>query len=157
MIDEVIKSLPYEVIEKRKQRIIVKVDQKSFASALNTLKSLSFNRLNILTAVDFIKEKEFEIVAILHSDENKVIAIVKTRIPRDNPSIETITNIYPNAYKYEVEITEMFGIKVLGNPDSGKEFILEGWKELPPLRKDFDSIKYATEHYESRNVEVKYD
>ncbi len=157
MIDEVIKSLPYEVIEKRKQRIIVKVDQKSFTSALNTLKSLSFNRLNILTAVDFIKEKEFEIVAILHSDENKVIAIIKTRIPRDNPSIETITNIYPNAYKYEVEITEMFGIKVLGNSDSGKEFILEGWKALPPLRKDFDSIKYATEHYESRNVEVKYD
>lgn len=157
MIDEVIKSLPYEVIEKRKQRIIVKVEGESFASALNALKGLSFNRLNILTAVDFIKEKEFEIVAILHSDENKVIAIVKTRIPRDNPSIETITNIYPNAYKYEIEMSEMFGIKVLGNPDSGKEFVLEGWKDLPPLRKDFDSIKYATEHYESRNVEVKYD
>ncbi|MEF3245061.1 MAG: NADH-quinone oxidoreductase subunit C [Caldisericaceae bacterium] len=157
MIDEVIKSLPYEVIEKRKQRIIVKVEGESFASALNALKGLSFNRLNILTAVDFIKEKEFEIVAILHSDENKVIAIVKTRIPRDNPSIETITNIYPNAYKYEIEMSEMFGIKVLGNPDSGKEFVLEDWKDLPPLRKDFDSIKYATEHYESRNVEVKYD
>lgn len=157
MIEEIKKLVSGEVVEKRPQRIIIKVKKEAFSSTLNALKGLSFNRLNILTAVDFIDENEFEVVAVLYSDEKKVVSIVKARIPRDNPVIETVTNIYPNAFKYEVELTEMFGIKVIGNPDSGKEFVLEGWKDLPPLRKDFDSIKYATEHYESRNVEVKYD
>jgi len=157
MVEEIKKIVKGEVIEKRPQRIVIKVAKENFASTLNALKSLSFNRLNLLTAVDFIKDNQFEIVALVYSDEKKDMAIVKVRIDRDNPEIETLINIYPNAYKYEVELGEMFGIKVIGNPDSMKPFVLEGWSDLPPLRKDFDSIKYATEHYESRSVEVKYD
>jgi NADH-quinone oxidoreductase subunit C len=157
MVEEIKRVVVGEVVEKRPQRIIVKVEKENFASTLNALKALSFNRLNLLTAVDFIKENQFEIVALVYSDEKKVMTIVKTRIPRDNPEIETLIHIYPNAFKYEVELGEMFGIRVIGNPDSMKPFVLEGWSDLPPLRKDFDSIKYATEHYESRNVEVKYD
>lgn len=157
MVEEIKKVIKGEVIEKNPKRIIIKVDYPAFVTTLNALKGLSFERLTHYTAVDFIKENQFEIVAILNSAQNKLVAIVKTRIPREDATIETITNIYPNAFKYEVELTEMFGIKVLGNPDSGKPFILEGWSDLPPLRKDFDSIKYATDHYESRNVEVKYD
>lgn len=157
MVEEIKKVVSGEIIEKRPQRIIIKVEKDNFSSALNALKALSFNRLTLLTAVDFIKENQFEIVAVVYSDEKKVISIVKTRILRENPKVETITNIYPNAFKYEVELGEMFGIEVVGNPDSMKPFVLEGWEDLPPLRKDFDSIKYATEHYEARNVEVKYD
>ncbi|BAL80540.1 NADH-quinone oxidoreductase subunit C [Caldisericum exile] len=157
MVEEIKSVVKGKIFEKRPQRIIIEVKKDAFSSTLNALKGLSFNRLTLFTAVDFIKENQFEIVALVYSDERKVLAIVKTRIPRETPEIETITNIYPNAFKYEVEMGEMFGIRVVGNPDSMKPFVLEGWGDLPPLRKDFDSIKYATEHYESRNVEVKYD
>ncbi|MGC9100403.1 MAG: NADH-quinone oxidoreductase subunit C [Caldisericum sp.] len=157
MVEEIKKVIKGEILEKSPQRIIIKVKNDSFSSTLNALKGLSFKRLTLFTAVDFVKDNQFELVALVYSNENRILAIVKTRIPKENPEIETITNIYPNAFKYEVELGEMFGIKVIGNPDSMKPFLLEGWEDLPPLRKDFDSIKYATEHYEARNVEVKYD
>jgi NADH-quinone oxidoreductase subunit C len=142
---------------KRPQRIDVKVDSADLLSALHSLKLFGFNQLTLATAVDWIDEQQFEVVYILYSNAQKVVGIVKARIPRGNPEIETIEDIYPNAHKYEVELTEMFGIKVRGNPDSGKPFLLENWQDIPPMRKDFDSIKYVTEHYEARHKEVTSD
>jgi NADH-quinone oxidoreductase subunit C len=141
------------VKQKREQRIDIKVDSLDIVSTLHSLKLVGFNQLTLITAVDWIKERQFEVVYILYSNAQKVVTIIKTLIPRENSEIETIEDLYPNAHKYEVELTEMFGIKVRGNPDSGKPFILENWHEIPPMRKDFDSIKYATEHYEARHRE----
>lgn len=141
------------VEQKREQRIDIRVDSSDIVSTLHSLKLFGFNQLTLVTAVDWIKEQQFEVVYIIYSNTQKVVAIIKARIPRENSEIETIEDLYPNAHKYEVELTEMFGIKVRGNPDSGKPFILENWKEIPPMRKDFDSIKYATEHYEARHRE----
>jgi len=141
------------VKQKREQRIDIKVDSLDIVSTLHSLKLVGFNQLTLITAVDWIKERQFEVVYILYSNAQKVVTIIKTLIPRENSEIETIEDLYPNAHKYEVELTEMFGIKVRGNPDSGKPFILENWHEITPMRKDFDSIKYATEHYEARHRE----
>ncbi len=142
---------------KRKQRVDIIVDNADIVSALHSLKLFGFNQLTLVTAVDWIEEQQFEVVYVLYSNAQKVVAIVKARIPRENPEIETIEDLYPNANKYEVELTEMFGIKVRGNPDSGKPFLLENWHDLPPMRKDFDSIKYATEHYEARHRKENND
>jgi len=145
------------LIEINPKRLLITVPKDEFISALSTFKVNSFNQLTFVTAVDWIKESEFEIVANLYSRENRLNVFVKTRISRDNAEIQTITSIYSVAKKYEVELTEMFGIKVVGNEDAGKPFLLENWKSKPPLRKEFDSVAYAAEHYEARHVEEKND
>lgn len=157
IVEHLRKVFGNEFIELRKQRYSITVKKEEYVSVLSLFKSNGFNQLTFITAVDWQNENEFEIVSNLYSHEYKVNVFVKTRIPRINPVIETITNIYPVAYKYEVELSEMFGIKVEGNNDAGKPFLLENWKDLPPLRKDFNSISYAIEHYQARHQEEKND
>ena len=153
-IEQIIKG---SVTVQRPQRIRINVESADLLSTVHSLKLSGFNQLTLLTAVDWIDEQQFEVVCLLYSHTERVVAIVKTRIPRDNPEIETIEDLYPNAHKYEVELTEMFGIRVRGNADSGKPFMLENWQDIPPMRKDFDSIKFASEHYEARHKEVTSD
>jgi NADH:ubiquinone oxidoreductase subunit C len=43
----------------------------------------------------------------------------------------------------------MYGIDFEGNDRLG-EFILEDWDDMPPMRRDFDTVKYAGEHYYKR-------
>lgn len=145
------------VTVQRPQRIHINVASADVLSTVHSLKLSGFNQLTLLTAVDWIDEQQFEVVYLLYSSTEKVVVMVKARIPRDDPEIETIEDLYPNARKYEVELTEMFGIRVRGNSDSGKPFILENWQDIPPMRKDFDSIKFASEHYEARHKEVASD
>jgi NADH-quinone oxidoreductase subunit C len=37
----------------------------------------------------------------------------------------------------------MFGIDFPGSPGVDESFILEGWQEIPPMRKDFDTAAYS--------------
>ncbi len=139
------------VFQRRENLVFVDVPKDKLIKALYDAKLLGFNQLSILSAVDRIEENEFEIFYVLYSYKEKINAVVRARIPRDNPEIETAEKIYPPAHTYERELTEMFGIKVVGNNDSGKPFILENWKDKPPMRKDFDSIRYVNTHYEFRH------
>ncbi|MGB9694515.1 MAG: NADH-quinone oxidoreductase subunit C [Caldisericaceae bacterium] len=152
-IEKLREILKGKIEVKREQRVEIKVDSADIVSTLHSLKLIGFNQLTLITAVDWIDEQQFEVVYILYSSFDKVVAIVKARTSRENAEVETVEDLYPNAHKYEVEITEMFGIRVRGNEDSGKPFILENWQDIPPMRKDFDSIKFATEHYEARHKE----
>ena len=139
----------------RENRIFVDTEKDKLISVLYGMKLIGFNQLSIMSAVDRIKDNEFELFYVLYNYKEKVNAIVRTRIPRDNPVIETADKIYPPAHTYERELTEMFGISVSGNPDSGKPFILENWKDKPPMRKDFDSVEYVDKHFVFRNPEGK--
>ena len=37
------------------------------------------------------------------------------------------------------------------------EFILEGWQDMPPYRRDFDMLAYVEETYRERPGRVTYD
>lgn len=139
------------VTVQRDNRIFVDVSKDKLTGALYSMKLLGFNQLSIMSAVDRIEDGEFEIFYVLYDYKEKVNGVVRTRISRDKAEIETVEKIYPPAHTYERELTEMFGIKVLGNSDSGKPFILENWKGQPPMRKDFDSVGYVNTHYEFRH------
>ena len=43
--------------------------------------------------------------------------VVRTRIPRDNPEIPTISKVFPGANWHERETHDFFGIRFLGHPD----------------------------------------
>jgi len=150
-----IKRVNGKVTVQRNNRIFVDVEQNQIASALYHMKLIGFNQLSIFTAVDRIAENQFELVYVLYSTKEKINCIVRSRIPRDHPVIDTVDKIYPPTHTYERELTEMFGIAVNGNPDAGKPFLLENWKDKPPMRKDFDSIKYVHSKFVFRYSEGK--
>ncbi len=135
---------------KRKLRITVKAGSKNVSSILLFLKNQhGFIHLNHISCVDWIEENEFELVYIVWNPKTKLTVLVHTRIDRENPVMENIDTIWDQANTYEREFREMFGIEFPGLVGR-KEFILEDWDDMPPMRKDFDSQKYAIENFATR-------
>ena len=134
-------------------RIVVNVKKDQVLTVLRFLKDRRFDHLALVSCVDWIEEEEFELVYILtrymqgddeHTDQEKLHLIVKTRISRQRPQLETVTGIFPNAEPYEREIHELFGIKFEGHKRL-IPLLLERNYEIPPFRKDFDTRKYVEE------------
>lgn len=111
---------------------------------------LGFTHLVLLTAVDWIEQNQFQLTYLLCNRlENQELG-VKVMIDREMASMEAIHDIWPTASVYQRELREMFGINFPGSPRIDEEFILEGWNDIPPYRRDFDTLKYAQESYAER-------
>ena len=137
-------------------RVTVSVKPEQVLTVLRFLKDKGFDHLTLLSAVDWIEEKEFELVYILACymqdadegrDNGKLHLIVKTRLSREKPQFQTIIGIFPNAEPYEREIHELFGINFQSHPRL-TPLLLERKYKIPPFRKDFDTRKYVEEVFD---------
>ncbi len=137
-----------EVKVLRKGQIAMKVPAEKGHDAARFLKDMGFTHLVAIEYVDWIKDGEFELVYNLFSYEHKMRVFLKVRIPRDKPEYITFMDLWPIAMTHEREAHEMMGIVFKGNPNL-TPFILEDWKSIPPMRKDFDARKFVKETYES--------
>jgi len=124
-------------------------DPENIRYVILALKGLGFNHLVAIETIDWLKkEPTFELIYYLASIErNGAMVLVRTKIPRDNPVIDSIHDILPFAYYQELENYEFFGITFRGHKGLKLWILEDNWDGPPPLRKDFDSVKYALEHY----------
>ena len=51
----------------------------------------------------------------------------------------------------------MYGIDFPESPGVNDSFILEGWDDIPPYRRDFDTMKYAEETFFPREGRTTND
>ena len=119
-------------------------------SILSFLKNKGYDHLALISCVDWIEEKKFELIYILTSyseKDGKEHIILKTRIPREKPEFKTVISVFENAEPYERELHELFGINFEGNERLTPLF-LERDYEIPPFRKDFDTRKYVKETFD---------
>ena len=153
-LESVFKKLSVNIIEDT--RITVTAKKGQVLAVLRFLKDKGFEHLALISCVDWIEENEFELVYIVaaymqsdkeHADREKIHLIVKTRVSREEPDLETVIGIYPNAEPYEREIHELFGIKFEGHPRL-TPLLLERDYEIPPFRKDFDTRKYVQDVFD---------
>jgi NADH:ubiquinone oxidoreductase subunit C len=63
--------------------------------------------------------------------------VVKAKIDRMNPEIETVSDIWRTAEMLEREVYDLFGIKFLHHPDLRRLIMPDDWEGWP-LRKDFE-------------------
>jgi NADH-quinone oxidoreductase subunit C len=61
--------------------------------------------------------------------------------------MQSIHHLWAQAQVYQRELREMFGIDFPGCPRVNESFILEGWREIPPMRRDFDTKEYSERTY----------
>ncbi|AFK07457.1 NADH:ubiquinone oxidoreductase 27 kD subunit [Mesotoga prima MesG1.Ag.4.2] len=134
---------------------IVSVEASRLNAVLELLKRRGFSHLSLITGVDRIKDGIFEVFYTLFRWETGETLLVKSSISRDEPVISTVMHLWPTARFYERDVHEFFGIVFDGNPDL-KPLILENWKEMPPMRKDFDPQKYSNEHFPDRHYEAEF-
>ncbi|MGQ9718923.1 MAG: NADH-quinone oxidoreductase subunit C [Nitrososphaerales archaeon] len=129
-----------DVIEtniQRKSRVSVSVkSDKIYDVGLFLRDKLGFDHIASVLGVDYIATEEFEVIYNVWSIDKKVLVSLRTRIPRNNPVLRSLVNIWEGALYHERETWEMFGIKFDGHPNLAP-LLLEDWDGLPPLRKDF--------------------
>jgi len=109
-----------------------------------------FSHLVLLTAVDWLEEGQFQLTYLLHRGQPTQDLGVRVMLTREGACMESIHELWPTAATYQRELREMFGIRFPGSPRLDEEFILEGWNDIPPYRRDFDTKKYAAESYSQR-------
>jgi len=102
--------------------------------AASDLKTLGFDRLGMVTAVDHIDH--FEMVYRLTSRFMSVGMFLKCVVSRENPSVISLVSLWPAALWQEREVYDLFGIAFEGHPDMRRILLADDWSGHP-LRKDY--------------------
>ena len=95
-----------------------------------------------LSAVDEL-ENGFAVLAHLWSVPERFGLLMRTRVPRADPRIPTVTGVFAGASWHEREAAEMFGLVIDGHPHPEPLLLPEGF-EGHPLRKEFVLVARAT-------------
>jgi NADH-quinone oxidoreductase subunit C len=147
-----------EFIQQRDDLCFMTIKKEHLYSALVTAKEhLGFRHLVLITAVDWLEEGIFQITYLLNDPENKVEMGLRVFVPRDQAVMESVHTLWETAATYQRELREMFGINFPGSPRVDESFILEGWGDIPPYRRDFDTKKYSEETYFPRQGRVTHN
>jgi len=86
------------------------------------------------SGVDY--KDRIEVVYHLFSYQHGHLAILKAKLPRDNPSIATVEDLWAGANWLEREIFDLLGVNFEGHSDLRRLLMPEDWPGYP-LRKDF--------------------
>ncbi len=88
------------------------------------------------TLPDGVRAERFEVVTNLLSMSLRQRVRVRVQVPESDPSVDSITDVYPGADAMEREAYDMVGVIFAGHPDMTRILMPEDW-EGHPLRKDF--------------------
>jgi NADH-quinone oxidoreductase subunit C len=141
---------------------LITVDKEKAVDFITRLKNdEGFLHLSILTAVDWLETNKFQLSYLINNPTTKDSFVVRVMLDRENAEMFSIHHLWEQAATYQRELKEMFGIDFPGSPGVDKPFILEGWHEIPPYRRDFDTKKYSEETYfpregRTKNVPAEY-
>jgi len=98
---------------------------------------LSFDYLLDISSVDnFGEEPRFAVVYELYSMAIGVHLRLKLLVSEDDPTVDTVSDIWPTADWHEREIYDMMGLRFNNHPDLRRILMWEGYPYFP-LRKEF--------------------
>ena len=136
--ERVITLVPEAQLEDNKQFVSFIIPSDKFRLVVENLKSseeTAFDYLFCLTGVDIGKD----LVVVYHLSSTKYghEIVLKVKLSdRENPSVDTISDLYRAADFYEREVYDLLGIKFNNHGDMRRIFLDENWKGYP-LRKDY--------------------
>jgi NADH-quinone oxidoreductase subunit C len=137
----------YELIQKQPRVFKIEIDSKELISTISYIFSTTnFITLSQIACTDWIEDEVFALNYILTTDKRDKNLMIETTIGRDGDSIPTLMNLSPQAEVMERDLHEMYGIEFNGNPTL-YDFALEDWQEIPPLRREFDTLEYVNSNF----------
>ena len=131
--------LPAATFEEGGEWINVNVEPQNWLSIAQQFRSdddLFFDYLFCLTCIDW--KTHLTMVYHLSSTRYRQNMVVKAKLDRNKPEIETVSHIWRTAEFHEREVYEMFGVNFLNHPDLRLLILPDGWEGKNPLRKDFE-------------------
>ncbi len=104
-------------------------------SELKNNSDTSFDYMFCQTGIDF--PEHIEVLYHLRNTQNNSEIVIKAKIEdRENPSIDSVFDLYKTADFHEREIFDLFGVKFNNHPDLRRILLDDDWEGYP-LRKDY--------------------
>ena len=97
--------------------------------------SLQFDNLSCLSGMDYDKDN-LAVVYHLYSYVHHHKLVVKVVVPKSNPIVNTVSDVWAAADWHEREAYDLVGMTFEGHPDLRRILLPEDW-EGHPLRKDY--------------------
>jgi len=119
-------------------QVVARVPLARWGDFAVAAKSTGFELCSDVTAVDWMRQKDerYEVVANLTSMSHGLRLRMIASVGREDPTIPSITPLWPGAGFAEREVYDMFGIVFEGHPDLTRILMPDDWVGYP-LRKDF--------------------
>jgi NADH:ubiquinone oxidoreductase subunit C len=127
---------PTAVFDETGEWLNVAIDAQSWKSFAKSLRQsqFDFDYLFCLTCIDW--KTHLTMVYHLSSTTYRHSIVIKAQLDRNNPQIETVSDIWKTADFLEREVFELFGVVFLHHPDLRKLILTDDFEGYP-LRKDF--------------------
>lgn len=113
----------------------VTVPPARVTDAARTLDEAAY-MLEAITGVDWLAERQFEVVYDYTDTGTGDRVAIRVRVPRDTPKLPTISAVFPGADWHEREAHDFFGIVFEGHPNLTPLLLPED-ADFHPLKKDF--------------------
>ncbi len=97
---------------------------------------LALDLLEDLTAVDWPKKSQIEIVYHLLSIPKRHVIVLKVELDRAAPAVDSVEGVWKAANWLEREVYDLFGVSFAGHPDLRRVLLPDDWVGHP-LRKDY--------------------
>ena len=133
------------------------VGSENLLALMETLRDeYGYDFLSSVTGVDYLSEEKMEVVYHLFKSTGGAILEIKVQIPRSDPVIPSLMDLFPGADFQEREAWDLLGIRFEGHPDLKRILMWEGFAGHP-LRKDWQEVFFEGEFkpYEDRWPEGK--
>ena len=108
---------------------------KTIAQQLRSDEGFKFDYLFCVTCVDW--KTHLTMVYHLTSTIYRHSLVIKAKLDRNDPEIETVSDIWRTAEFHEREAYDLFGVKFLHHPDLRRLLLTDDFDGYP-LRKDFE-------------------
>jgi NADH-quinone oxidoreductase subunit C len=106
-------------------------------AASGALQAGGYNFFEDLTAVDWFPARpRFQLSYHILSHAFKERIRLRVLVDDADPSVESLTGLWPSANFFEREVFDLFGIRFEGHPNLRRILMPEDWKGHP-LRKDY--------------------
>ena len=97
---------------------------------------MGYDYLSSVTATDYCPEDRMEVVYHLYRSLGGPALELKVQLERANPTVPSLTGIFPGAELQEREVWDLLGIRFAKHPDLRRILLWEGFAGHP-LRKDW--------------------
>jgi len=105
--------------------------------AAATVQSAGYNFLEDLTAVDWLPSvPRFQVSYHILSHKFKERIRLRVFVDEPDPTVESVTSVWPSANFYEREVFDLFGIRFAGHPNLRRIMMPDDWEGFP-MRKDY--------------------
>lgn len=116
------------------ETIVPRENLRDFMLQMKNNPELAFDYLYCLTGADFADH--LQVIYHLESTKNNHFLVVKVKTEnRENPVVDSVTDIWPTAEPNENEVFDLLGIKFNNHPEPRRLFLDDDWGF--PLRKDY--------------------